>query len=381
MINENEKKILVTGASGFLAGELLPRLLEKYPQASIYILLRAENKNQLLEKKQSILNFVGVNQEDANRVIALAGDVEKQDLGLGDDYDELAGQINEIYHSAANTRFDQPLEKARQINYFGSENVLRFAEKAQKSGNFTCYHHISTAYVAGNRTGLVREDELDCGQGFYNTYEQSKYESELMLRKAMDKLPIIIYRPSIVAGDSLTGRTPHFYVIYEPMKWVYLGHLTFLPCRPEVKLDIVPIDYVCNAIMTIGNNTSSIGKTFHLTAGTEKSISLEEMVDGCLEQFNKYNSEVNKPLINRPEIVTPEIIKKMQGDNRRQSEIFFQRAWQQMQRHMPYVVADKTFDDTATRKALEQTDIQCPAFRDYLPTVVRYALKQNFRAI
>lgn len=380
MMDNSKKKILVTGASGFLAGELLPRLLKKYPQASIYILLRAENTDQLLEKKQSILKFVDIDEEGASRIIPLAGDVERQDLGLGNEYDKLAKEINEIYHSAANTRFDQPLEKARQVNYFGSENVLRFAEKIEEIGNLIHYHHISTAYVAGNRTGLVKEDELECGQDFYNTYEQSKYESEVMLRKVMERLPITIYRPSIISGDSLTGRTPHFYVIYEPMKWVYFGHLTFLPCRPEAKLDIVPIDYVCDAIVTIGEQTSSIGQTFHLTAGPERSISLNDMVDNCLEQFNKYNAEINKPMIARPEIITPEIIQQMEGDSRRQSEIFFQRAWQQMQRHMPYVVSDKDFDDTATKKALENTNICCPTFKDYLPTVARYALKQQFRA-
>ncbi|KAF0248770.1 MAG: hypothetical protein FD167_1824, partial [bacterium] len=224
------------------------------------------------------------------------------------------------------------------------------------------------------------ETELECGQGFFNTYEQSKYESEVILQKAMSNIPITIYRPSIISGDSITGRTPHFYVIYEPMKWVYFGHLTFLPCNPDVKLDIVPIDYVCDAIVAIGEQSSSIGKTYHLTAGLDKSIDLNELIDSCHKEFNQFNGEQGKPLVARPEIITPASIQEMEGESREKSEKFFQRAWSQIQRHMPYIASEKAFDDSATATALKNTGIECPWFRDYLPVVVGYALKQQFRS-
>jgi thioester reductase-like protein len=378
-MSENNSVILLTGASGFLAGELLPRLLEKDLHSKIYILLRASNKNELEEKFQSVLNFSNLPSKDFSRVIALAGDVEKEDLGLGQDYKKIAKEVNEIYHSAANTRFDQPLEKARQINYFGTEHLLKFAEEIQHLGNLKRYHHVSTAYVAGNRAGIVKEDELECGQGFFNTYEQTKYESEVILRKAMARVPITIYRPSIISGDAKTGRTKHFYVIYEPMKWVYSGALTFLPCKPDVKLDIVPIDYVCDAIVAIGSKLESINKTYHLTAGLNKSIDLNELVDSCLREFNAFNRKIGKALVERPEIISPENIKELQGEGREKSERFFHKAWQQIQRHMPYIASEKDFDDSFTQEALKGTNIKCPAFRDYFPVVVSYALEHQFR--
>lgn len=380
MLNNNQPAILLTGASGFLAGELLPRLLKQYKKSIIYILLRAENEIELVSKREKILNFIDIDSKDKNRVIALAGNVEKEGLGLGSEYNTIASQVNEIYHSAANTRFDQPLEKARSINYVGTENILRFAQQVKKLGHLTRYHHVSTAYVAGDRVGIVKETDLDFGQGFFNTYEQSKYESEMLLRKAFDELPITVYRPSIIAGDSISGRTPHFYVIYEPMKWIYFGQLTFLPCQPELKLDIVPIDYVCDAIIAIAQQANTVNQTFHLTAGPDKSINMYEMVDSCIKEFNDYNKEIGKQLIERPEIITPNLIEKMEGTIRKRSEQLFQRAWQQIQRHMPYIISEKVFDDSATRKALSNTKISCPAFQDYLPVVVRYALKKEFRS-
>lgn len=380
MLSDDYKAIFVTGASGFLAGELLPRLLEKKVQSTVYILLRATTEEELKERRKAVLNFINLPPEFSQRVIALAGDVEKEDLGLGENYSQVAKQVGEIYHSAANTRFDQSLEKARQINYAGTENILKFAIEVQKLGNLKRYHHVSTAYVAGNRAGLVKEDELECGQSFFNTYEQSKYESEVMLRKVMKELPITIYRPSIISGDAITGRTRHFYVIYEPMKWVYFGHLTFLPCRPEVRLDIVPIDYVCDAIVAIGSQSSSVGKTYHLTAGLNRSIDLNELIDSCYKEFNEFNTKMGKPPVNRPEIITPESIKEMQGDAKENSEKFFQRAWQQIQRHMPYIVSEKDFDDSNTQEALKGTNVKCPSFRDYFSVVINYALNQQFRA-
>src|SRR5438552_3280705 len=100
---ELQRGILVTGASGFLAGELLPRLLDTYRESSIYLLLRAESAESMAERRRSILERVGISESE--RVVALAGDMEQADLGLGAGYERFAGNMSEIYHSAACTRF------------------------------------------------------------------------------------------------------------------------------------------------------------------------------------------------------------------------------------------------------------------------------------
>lgn len=380
MNNQADQALLLTGASGFLAGELLPRLLKTYPDHLLYVLLRAESEPQLQERLNQILDWNSITEADRARCIALRGDVEAADLGLGERYDLVASRTKEIFHSAANTSFHQKLEQARQINYNGTVNVVALARRAAELNGFRRLHHVSTAYVCGNRSGLILERELECGQDFSNTYEQSKYESEIFLREQMSSLPITVYRPSIIVGDSRTGRTQHFYVIYEPMRWVYQGQMSFLPCKPETRLDIVPVDYVADALLAIGGRDDSAGKTYHLTAGLERSLNLRDIVEQCMAAMNSYNIARGRKELPSPEIITPETANSFEGEERQQFKVFFDRAWQQMQRHMPYVVSEKAFDDTNTQEALAGTGIVCPPFSAYLTAVVHYGMSREFKA-
>ncbi|MCS6884758.1 MAG: SDR family oxidoreductase [Acidobacteriota bacterium] len=372
--------ILLTGASGFLGSELLCRLLRDYPQEKIHVLLRAASEAEAHQRLHRILELKEVDDARRAQCVPLVGDVVYEDLGLATKYDPIAVEVTEIFHTAANTSFNQKLEDARKVNCQGTVNVATFAERAQQLGGFRRLHHVSTAYVCGNRSGLILEDELECGQDFSNTYEQSKYEAEIYLRAKLTEVPITIYRPSIIVGDSKTGRTQHFYVIYEPMRWFCQGQLSFLPCKPEIRLDIVPVDYVAEAIIAIARRDDSVGKTYHLSAGPQRSLNLRSLVEHCSLVINAYNREHGYQELPAPEIVTPEMIDSFEGEQRDQFRVFFERAWQQMQRHMPYVVSQKDFDDTNTRAALETTGISCPSFSDYLHNVVYYAMSKNFRA-
>lgn len=380
MTNQADQALLLTGASGFLGGELLPRLLKEYPDYIVYVLLRAESEEQLQRRLQQILDWNSITQADRERCVAISGNVEAADLGLGARYDEVASRTREIFHSAANTSFHQKLEQARQINYNGTVNIVALAHRAVALGSFRRLHHVSTAYVCGNRTGVILEKELECGQDFSNTYEQSKYESEVFLRGEMDRLPITVYRPSIIVGDAHTGRTQHFYVIYEPMRWVYQGQMSFLPCRPETRLDIVPVNYVADALLAIGRRDDSAGGTYHLVAGLDRSLDLRSIVEECMAAMNSYNREHGLKELPAPEIITPELANSFEGEEQEQFKTFFDRAWQQMKRHMPYVVSEKAFDDTNTKRALAGTSIVCPPFSDYLTEIVRYGMSREFKS-
>ena len=125
-----------------------------------------------------------------------------------------------MLHCAASVSFDLPLDESRSVNVEGTRRMLEFARGCPGLERFS---YVSTAYVAGEPGGLFREDELAVGQRFRNPYERSKFEAELALRSEGRDLPLQILRPSIVVGDSSTGRTSSFNVLYGPLKALARG--------------------------------------------------------------------------------------------------------------------------------------------------------------
>ncbi len=176
-----------------------------------------------------------------------------------------------IIHCAASVSFDLPLEEARSVNVAGTDRMLDFAKLTQARGGLERYAQVSTAYVAGTHTGRFTEDDLDVGQGFRNSYEQSKFESEQLVRSKGAELPWIILRPSIVVGDRSSGWTAAFNVMYWPLRALSTGLFKAVPAMPESPLDIVSIDYVADAIHELSEGRAEAQQVFHLTAGTDAS--------------------------------------------------------------------------------------------------------------
>ena len=106
--------------------------------------------------------------------------------------------------------------------------------------------HVSTAYVGGTHVGRFGEDDLDVGQGFRNTYEQTKLEAERVVRAS--GLPVRVVRPSIIVGESTTGWTSSFNVLYPPLQALARGLVTRIPADPDAIVDVVPVDHVADVI-------------------------------------------------------------------------------------------------------------------------------------
>src|ERR1700734_1692296 len=174
----NDELILVTGATGFLGTQLVSELLERNPRAKLTLLIRSRTGQTAQQRADAI-----VPEGDRARVEVLAGDVSLPDCGLASaDYERLAAETTRVIPSAAAVRFDHSLEEARNLNVEGTRRVLDFAAAAPQLRSFA---YVGTAYVAGQRTGLIRENELSVGQGYRNTYEQSKAEAEALVRSRM----------------------------------------------------------------------------------------------------------------------------------------------------------------------------------------------------
>jgi thioester reductase-like protein len=370
--------IFLTGATGFIGGELLGRLLARHPAATVYCLIRARDAGQLEARRSALLAWAGVEGACADRVVAVAGDVSRERLGLGDAHDRLAAQVDEIYHTAASTKFDLDLEEARAVNRDGAAHVLAFARSARDAGGLRRLHHVSTAYVAGGCEGVLAEDDVPALPEFRNTYERTKWEAERLLDSARAEVPATCYRPSIVVGDSRVGRTLHFRVLYDPMRWVYSGKIAALPCRPAVRLDVVPVDYVCDAMLALGAGADTEGGTYHLTCGPEGALSIGEIVERAVAVANAYQREIGAPPVERPQIVSPDGPRSGSPEERARLEQLFAIGHSVMSAHVPYMLTEQLFDPGRAREALHATGIGCPPLASYFDRIVRWGIERGF---
>jgi nucleoside-diphosphate-sugar epimerase len=193
-------------------------------------------------------------------------------------------------------------------------------------------------------------------------------------------VPITCYRPSIVVGDSKSGRTLHFRVLYDPMRWVYSGKIAILPCRPQIRLDVVPVDYVCDALLAIGARADSEGGTYHLTCGPEGAMSISEIVTAAVAEANRYHGEIGAESIAAPIILSPDDMPRGTPEERENSDKVFALGRSVMGSHVPYMLTEQLFDTQRTRDALRGTNIQCPPLRDYFGGIVRWGVERGFSA-
>jgi thioester reductase-like protein len=274
--------ILLTGGSGFLGCAMVPLLVRDTKVESIFLLLRPSAKLGVDERLESIIVQTFPPEERPlakKKLVAVAGDLTLKDLGLSVScQSRLLTECTHILHIGASTDFGAPIEESRFINVEGTRALLDFAVEARLNGRLKRLDYVSTAFVAGTKSGKVTENELNRNQKFANAYEQSKYEAELLVRDYLKILPITILRPSIVVGDSRNGFTPHFKVLYWPLQLLSKNLLPFIPCSRRARLDIVPIDFVADSMHKILLSDGCIGQTIYLTAGERQAVRIDDFL-------------------------------------------------------------------------------------------------------
>jgi thioester reductase-like protein len=270
--------VLLTGATGFLGMDALARLIERGGEGEqIVVLIRAgDDAGARHRLREALARLYEEPPAAARRVRAVRGDLLEPGLGLSvSDRRWLIGSVERIVHCAASISFELPLDEAREINVGGVERVLELAREINAGGTLRRIVHVSTAYVSGRHAGEFREQDLDVGQEFRNTYERSKHEAERLLRCAED-LPLVVARPSIVVGHSASGWTSAFNVLYWPMRAFERGLLAEVPAREDSIVDFVPVDYVTDGILALLDDDAASG-TYNLVAG-EAALSAGELV-------------------------------------------------------------------------------------------------------
>lgn len=304
--------ILVTGATGFLGREILARLLILHPERHLAVLLRpGVHVSAEARIEDTLCRVFGAELAAAytRRIHVFAGDITAPQLGLDErQFGVLSSELTAIYHCAADTNLNHSLEQKRKVNVGGTYQVLKLAEAAARASSCFRFYHISTAYVAGSRTGIVAPDELDLNTKFRNAYEQTKAEAEALVRSMTDLVHTTIFRPSIIVGDSITGETSAFNVLYIPARLLISGLLKALPAFPHTPFDVVPVDYVADAIIKLSANQAETGTCYHVSAGLGRESTIHEVLDLLFSSFSKHAAskrrEVKRPLFIAPELLT-----------------------------------------------------------------------------
>jgi thioester reductase-like protein len=261
---------LVTGFPGFIGRRLVAALLEEGDGSRVVALVEP----RMLATAREVADRI-----DSERIELIAGDITDRRLGLEPaDYERLAGEVRRVFHLAAIYDLAVPVEIAQRVNVDGTGNVLDFCLAATQLERLA---YVSTAYVAGTRTGVVYEHELVMGQGFKNHYESTKFQAEVWVRDELARVPTTILRPAIVVGDSRTGETEKFdgpyYILRALSRAQRMGQPMPQFGRSSAAFNVVPVDYVVAAMVAAAGDPETVGQTLHLV--DPDPLSAHELVE------------------------------------------------------------------------------------------------------
>ncbi len=368
-------KLFITGGTGFLGEAILSRIAKKNNFSKIILLVRAKKELSAFQRGRDLLNKIFSPEEIPlieQKFHFVEGDITLPKFGLSEnDYISLRESVDQILHLGASTDFGSPLDLARKNNVVSTENLIALGKDWQTQGVLKRIDYTSTAYVAGKTKGIVNETDLSRNQKFANTYEQSKYEAEVLVRKASSEVPFVIHRPSIVAGDSKTGYTPHFNVLYWPLKLLAKEIMPSFPCNRKGGLDIVPVDYVADSMTQILLDPNVIGRTFLITAGRGNEVRMGQLV----EDFFKNTTVKRVPKI--PFFVFD--ILYYTPMNRFLMPKVFNNVVDVAKPYEAYIRGTGVYYDNQMSKTyLESHGIFCPEWTKYGPVLMKYCMDSKW---
>ncbi|OIQ77756.1 fatty acyl-CoA reductase [mine drainage metagenome] len=250
-------RYFVTGATGFIGKRLVKKLLER-KGSMVYFLVRQNSA----DKVKALREFCAAS---AARLVPVVGDLTAKKLGVSaPELKQLKGQVDHFYHLAA--IYDLGADAASQIevNVEGTRNTVELA-KTIDAGHF---HHVSSIAAAGLYEGVFREDMFDEAENFEHPYFMTKHESEKIVRQEC-KVPWSVYRPAMVVGDSTTGEMDKIDGPYYFFKLIQRMRQLLPPWMPSIgleggRINIVPVDFVVDALNVISHHDGIAGKCYHL---------------------------------------------------------------------------------------------------------------------
>lgn len=345
------KTIFVTGFPGFIAERLVERLAGDDVQSLLLV------QPQFVERAISSVERIAEQTGTALENFALIeGDITLPQLGIADeDLKLVRDQTTDVFHLAAVYDLAVSKEAAFKVNLEGTKNVNEFVRGLR---NLKRHNYISTCYVAGRRVGEILETELEHDAGFRNYYEETKYLAEVETEGLKRELPVTIFRPSVVVGDSKTGETAKYDGIYSLINYLRLAPRLLRLINVgnnNVRLNLVPVDFVVDAIAALSADENAVGKTVALA--DPEPLTTRELFDVIAEILSGKRSVIAPP----PALVKRSLMLP-----------FSPAATGLPHSAVPYFFLSQTYDTSTADELLARHGLRCPSFRDYAENLIAF---------
>ena len=352
-MNFNET-IFLTGFPGFIAERLVKRLANADTQFFLLV------QTQFIEKASAAVERIAAETNTPLENFAIIeGDITRENLGMSnDDLATVRIETTDVFHLAAVYDLDVKKDLAFSVNVEGTKNVNDFVKSLW---NIRRYNYISTCYVAGKRKGVIQENELEHNAGFRNFYEETKYLAEVSVEEMKGEFPVTIFRPSVVVGDSNTGETAKYDGVYYLIKYLQKAPklLRLLNVgNKNVRLNLVPVDFVVEGIAALSKDDETIGKTIALA--DPKPVPTTELFDAIAEVLTGKKSVVTPPAFITEKSLYLPVSPPLTG---------------LPYSGVPYFFLSQTYDTSVSEKYLQKHGISCPNFKSYVANLIKFLEK------
>ncbi|MGC2321149.1 MAG: SDR family oxidoreductase [Terriglobales bacterium] len=359
--------IFLTGSTGYIGAHVAAGLLERHREP-LNLLVRARDQHEaevrLWNAMQLHFTFSQFHEYLQTRITIFRGDLTDSRFGLSaDDYSQLAQTTDAVIHCAAS--LNRKSEKAcLNVNLRGTLEVVKLAQAARDDHGLRRFSHVSTVAVAGHRFNeVVQEDDaVQWDRSDYDPYARTKKFCEHMIRELLPDVPRTIFRPSIVLGDSRHAETTQFDMV---RAFVFLAGLPVLPFRADDKVDIVPVNYVADAVVALHQKPRPDHEIYHLSSGTQ-SQTYRELTE-ALNRARGKRSPVFVSSLEKPFRAAVNWLSNRQGALGRGASL--------MKVFLPYLVWNTVFDN---RRVVHELGVAPAPFSAYSYPLLKFSTENHF---
>lgn len=345
------QSIFVTGFPGFIASRLVAGLAKSETQFFLLV------QPQFVEKAMAdIEEIAATTATPLESFVIVEGDITQPNLGIAaEDLETIQFETTDVYHLAAAYDLAVAKDVGFNVNLEGTRNVNAFVRTIK---DLYRYNYISTCYVAGKREGDILETELEHDAGFRNYYEETKYLAEMEVEKLKSDLPVTIFRPSVVVGDSVTGETVKYDGIYYLIHYLRMAPTllrAFNVGNKDVRLNLVPVDFVVDGMIALAKDDRATGKTIALA--DPSPLTTAELFDVIARDMTGRASEFHPPKKLTEWFLNTKLSPSITG---------------LPHYAVPYFFISQTYDTSTANELLAPHAVKCPGFAAYISNLLDF---------